>query len=65
MEKSGQQHALAALTYRRHFKLNTEYETEGSSGLVLTIGREKNCLSLPGNGKTAVILIYPVISKWF
>ena len=61
IEASGQQHAPVTFTYRKHFKLTIEYETERSSGLVLTICREKNFLSLPGNGKTAVILIYPVI----
>jgi hypothetical protein len=51
MDASGQQHAPAAFTYRKYFKLTIEYETERSSGLVLTIGREKNSLSLPGKGK--------------
>jgi TATA-box binding protein (TBP) (component of TFIID and TFIIIB) len=65
MEASGHQHAPAALTYRKHLKLNIEYEPERSSGLVLSICREKHFLPLLGKGKTAVILIYLVISKWF
>jgi hypothetical protein len=65
MKASGQQHVLAALTYRKYSKLPNEYETERSSELVSTICREKNYLPLLGNGKTALILICPVISKWF
>lgn len=65
MKANGQQHVPAALTYRENFKLPNKYETGRSSELVSTKCREKDFLPLLGNGKTAVILICPVICKWF